>query len=81
MVEDKFLDDPGRYKTQWSSLRNNSLSGAENYPKTLSESFNLLRYCRSPVIHTNPWYGGERKQSTNGNFTHVKGTDQRCELI
>lgn len=49
VAEDKFLaiaflvcSDPLIYKNLWYSLRNNSLTGVDNYPNTLTDSFNLI---------------------------------------
>ena len=43
LAEDKFLSmallecyEPVRYKTLWYSIRNNSLTGTDHYPKTLN---------------------------------------------
>ena len=63
MAEGKYLaiyflecNDPGRYKTLWYSLRENYLTGIYNYPKILTESFNLPSHYRPPVTHTNTRY-------------------------
>ena len=76
MAEDKFLvkallelTDPGRYKTLWYGVRNNSLTYEDNYQKTLTEPFNLLRHYRPPVTHTKPWGGGGRQLGTNVKFS------------
>ena len=57
VAEEKFLDmallecgDPVRYKTLWD----NSLTGADHYPKTLADSLKLLSHYRPPVTHTIP---------------------------
>ena len=73
--------DPARYNTLWYSLRKHSLTGAYHYPKTLTDSCNLLSHYRSSVKHTTPRYGGGNQQGTNVQFAQVKGTGQKCESI
>ena len=65
----------------WSSLRNNSLTGADHYPKILTDSFNLLSHYRPPVTHTIPWDGGGNQQGKNVQLTQVKDTDKQNEAI
>ena len=88
MTEDKFLamdflecDEPERYNTLWSSLRNNPLNGADHYPKTLTDSFNLLSHYRPPVNHTTPRGRGGNQRGTHLQFNQVKFTDQQREAI
>ena len=73
--------DPARYNTLLSSLRNNPLTGAYHYQKTLTYSLNLPNHYRPPVEHTTPQYGGGNQQCTNVQFNQVKGTGQQCEAI
>ena len=73
--------DPVRYNTLWSNLKNNSLTGAYNHPRTLTDSFNLLRNYRPPVTHTIPRDGSVNQRGTNVQFTQVKCTDQQHEAI
>ena len=53
--------DPVRYKTLWSSIITNPLTGTYHYPKTLNYPFNLLSHYRQPVMHTTPMDGGGKQ--------------------
>ena len=67
--------DPERCNTLWSSLRKNSLTSADHYPKALTDSFNLLSHYRPLVKNTIPLYVGGNQRGKNVQFTQVKGTD------
>ena len=74
-------DGPGEQNTLWYSLRINALTSEEKYPENLTESFNLIINYRSPVTHTNPWYGGGQQRDANVQFHQLKETDQQRDAI
>ena len=72
---------PARYNTLWSILRNNSLTGKNHYPRTLTDLFNLLSHYRPLVMYTIPRDGGVNKWGKNVQFIQVKGNYQHREAI
>ena len=73
--------NPARYNTLCYSLRNNSLTSVDYYPKIFTDSLNLLSHYRPPVKHTIPQCGGGKQRGKNVHLTQVKDIDQQFESI
>ena len=73
--------NPERYNTLWYIHTKKYLTGAYHYPKTPTDSLNLISTYRTPVINTITQDGGGKQQGTNVQFTQEKGTDQQRKSI